>query len=399
MRALTVSQLNNYIKQIFEAEELLHNVGVVGEIDGISHRGNAVYFSLRDESATIPCVCYTVTKLKGIENGQSVSVRGTPTYWNKAGKLSFTVHHIESFGFGQLFLKFQELQAKLAAEGFFDVGKKKAIPTNVTRVGVVTSKSGAVLHDIIKVATRRNPGIDIVLYSAQVQGIGAESTISNGIEFFNTLNDSIQPVDVIIVARGGGSADDLAAFNTEKVARAVFASKIPIVSAVGHETDWTLIDFVSDLRAPTPSVAAELVVTETLSMREKVVYVWNFVKYLMLKKQEALFDKTLDKWRFSCKNIDEKLGYVTGNTIKTAGYASHSIRQKVQNMEFLVRELATVVEVNNPLALLKKGYARIFAEGMVDVDGVARLKIGDTLTVQMYNGRLTTKVEDIKHGN
>jgi len=379
LRAITVSQLNNYIKQVFEAEELLHGVEVVGEIDGISVRGNAVYFSLRDESAVISCVCYNKGTFNPIlyakiENGSNVKVRGTVGYWHKAGKISFTVSHVEAFGLGQLFLLFKQLQEKLAKEGLFSEGLKKAIPQNAKRIAVVTSKAGAVLHDIVKVAHRRNPAVDIVVYPVQVQGYGAESQVVDGIEFFNSLGDGfIGGVDVIIVARGGGSKDDLAVFNSERIARAVFASNIPVVSAVGHETDWTLIDFVADLRAATPSVAAEFVVAEVIGLREKVMQSWRHISY-MVKQGVDQMSQSIDK-----------LWYVTHITTMSC----------INSVESRAKELGVFVESNNPLSTLRRGYAKIFKDDE-DILGVGLLKKDDIIKIRLHDGEIEAKVEEIK---
>ena len=362
-KGITVSQLNNYIKQVFDAEEMLHNIEVVGDIDGINMRGNAVYFSLKDEAATIPCVCYSPDKLKNIKSGSQVVVRGTVGYWHKAGKISFTVYSIEAFGFGQLFLKFQQLQEKLKAEGMFDAGVKKAIPENVKRVGVITSRSGSVIHDIIKVATRRNRGIDIVLYPVKVQGAGAESEVANAIR-------NIKDVDVIIVARGGGSAEDLAAFNTELVARAVFESKLPIVSAIGHETDWTLIDFVADLRAPTPSAAAELVVPVVTQAREKLLQIWRHMAYVMTSK------------------LQSKQDYAKNAFVQMKG----SMLTKSSSMRSRLELMTGYIENNNPLRVLERGYAKVFA-GEKEVKSAKTIKTGDNLRVRMYDGEIKVRVE------
>jgi len=290
-KAITVSQLNNYIKQVFEAEELLHNVEVVGDVDGLKQSGNQVYFTLKDDTATINCVCFYPDKMKCAQNGKQVVVRGTVNYWHKAGKISFVVHSCEAFGFGQLFLRFQQLQEKLRAEGLFDVGVKKALPAEVRRVGVVTSKTGAVIHDIACVVHRRNPFVDIVVCDVRVQGDGADNDVANAVALFNT-----RKVDIIIVARGGGSKEDLNAFNSETVARAVFASKIPVVSAVGHESDWTLIDFVADIRAATPSAAAELCVSEVKTKRELVLSLWQQLCYLIKSKINMMETKSISAY-------------------------------------------------------------------------------------------------------
>jgi len=391
MKAITVSQLNNYIKQIFEAEELLHNIQVIGEIDGISARGSAVYFSIKDEGATIPCVCYQPAKLSSIKNGQSVTVRGTVGYWHKAGKINFTVYHVEVFGFGQLFLKFQELKAKLEKEGFFEAGRKKALPQNPRRIGVVTSKQGAVFHDIVKVAHRRNSGVDIVLYPVQVQGAGAENSIAQGVEYFNITKS---PVDVIIVARGGGSAEDLNAFNSEVVARSVFASKIPVVSAVGHETDWTLIDFVTDLRAPTPSAAAELVVTETLGQRERVIQTWKMCKYILnqklrdnRKRVEINWDKVRD---LTLANINQ----TRTNTIADYNLTRNSVVLCLEKSESKIREIGAVVESYNPMAILRRGYGRVFGKDG-EITSVKNLSKGELLDIKMKDGTINAEIKRV----
>lgn len=392
---ITVSQLNNYIKQVFDAEELLHNVEVIGDIEGLKTAGNTVYFSLKDESATINCVCYYPFKMKSAQNGTNVVVRGTVSYWHKAGKISFVVNSCEVFGWGSLFLKFQQLQEKLKAEGLFDAGIKKPLPACVKRLGIVTSTSGAVIHDIKVVTHRRDPSVDLVVFGTCVQGDGADTEIARAIEFFNNCNSSrslfceenandrresqhteqseyilakqtsgIKPVDVIIVARGGGSKDDLNAFNSERVARAVFTSKIPIVSAVGHESDWTLIDFVADLRAATPSAAAELCIPEVLTKRELALRSWSLLRSVMMRKVDAKNSATQNAW------------------LKLRSGTLDKLTQHQNRLE----QLMTYCEANNPLAILKHGYTKInktFDE----------LKTGDEFEAVMYNGIIGAEVK------
>ncbi|MDR0461753.1 MAG: exodeoxyribonuclease VII large subunit [Christensenellaceae bacterium] len=359
-RGITVTQLNNWVKQIFDAEEMLHNVEVIGDISGIKQSGRAVYFDLKDETASIPCVVWEpATKVmyadgKLLRDGEKVIVRGTVTYWNKAGKLNFNVTKCEKCGLSPLYLLFLQLQEKLKAEGLFDVAIKKSIPPEVKRIGVVTSKTGAVIHDIKNVVTRRNPSVDIVLIDTHVQGAGADIEIANAIKTFNALSLNIKTPDVLIVARGGGSAEDLATFNSELVARAVFASKIPIISAVGHESDHTLIDFVSDLRAPTPSVAAELCVREVLTQRDQAIQLYTSMRSGVLHKcDQATTD--ID-WR-GLKN---------------------SVQKRYGEIEARIELLATLTEANNPLAILKKGFSK------TDKD-LNKLKSGDEFEILYYN--------------
>ena len=287
IRSITVSQYNQYIKQIFEAEELLHNINIVGEVFGISTSRNVVYFSLKDEASAISCVCFYADLFEQIKEGDKVVVTGSPNYYMKSGKLSFNVTKIEKEGQGDLFKRFMELKEQLEKEGLFSEEHKKAMPKEIKRIAVITSKEGAVIHDIINVSTRRDPSVDILYYPVKVQGNGAENEIASAINKLSTYDK----IDVIVVARGGGSLEDLWAYNTEIVARATYNCEKPIVSAVGHETDFTIIDFVSDLRAPTPSAAAELLTVEKETRKSKVKNLLrNFVSAVTLRYENIYRD-------------------------------------------------------------------------------------------------------------
>ena len=255
---LTVSQLSQYLKSIFEAEIMLQNICVFGEISSYNISNGIAYFNIKDENSLLPCVLFNANNFTSPKIGDQVLVYGSMNYYIKGGKLSFNAYKIEQYGKGLLYEKFLELKNKLEKLGYFDIEHKKPLPERVKRIGVVTSSTGAVIQDIIDVTTRRNNSVDIVIYPVKVQGVGAEIEISKAIDFFSNYDK----IDVVIVARGGGSLEDLSPFNTEIVATATYNCKKPIVSAVGHETDYTIIDFVSDLRAPTPSAAAELVVNK-----------------------------------------------------------------------------------------------------------------------------------------
>ena len=283
---LSVTQLNNYIKSVFVAEEMLHNVLLNGEVSGASVRGNGVWFTLRDKEATIPCVCWDKQRC-AVKNGDQITVRGTVDYWQKAGKINFNVHALVKTGAGDLLEQLKALTEKLKKEGLFD--KKKTMPTKVKRIGVVSSRYGAVIHDIMTVTKRRNPAVDIVLYPASVQGENAVREICAGINYFNRTKN----VDLIIVARGGGSNEDLSCFNTENVARTVAGSELPIVAAVGHETDFTLVDYVADLRAPTPSAAAEMVIPEVISQKDLVTRLWSQMKYIITSRLQQIRTQAL----------------------------------------------------------------------------------------------------------
>lgn len=366
-KAISVSQLSGYIKGIFEAEELLHNIMVYGEISGLSIlRGNA-YFSLKDEEAILSCVFFGADE-KNLKNGDLVVVTGTPRYYVKGGKLNFNVYKVEPFGVGELFKKFLETKERLAKEGFFDEDRKKEIPKDIKRIGVVTSEMGAVIQDIINVTTRRNKSIDIVLYPARVQGDGADKDIIEGIKFFENYN-----VDVIIVARGGGSFEDLMPFNSEELARVVFECTKPLISAVGHETDFTIIDFVSDLRAPTPSAAAELVVSEK---REKITEIIS--KYDRIAS--VLVSKTIDADN-SLKNIRKDL--------------ENEIRNLLNDKDYSINLINGILDKLNPRKLLERGFAKIERNGE-GITRISQLKLQDNLEIYLKDGKITSEVKSLE---
>ena len=257
LKLLTVTELTNFIKDTLES--MVGRVRVLGEISGLhtSNSGHA-YFTLKDEGATLNCVMFRNVAVKIailLKDGLKVEATGEVTVYSSRGQYQLVIENLIEAGIGELFQRFEALKKKLAAEGLFDAARKKPIPFLPLRIGVITSPTGAAVRDIINILTRRSPHLHIILYPTLVQGKEASSEIARAIRRMNELN----LVDVLIVGRGGGSLEDLWAFNEEEVARAIFASHLPIISAVGHETDFTIADFVADLRAPTPSAAAELV--------------------------------------------------------------------------------------------------------------------------------------------
>lgn len=356
---LTVTKFNNIIKDIFNAEELLHNIKIVGEVFGISLSKSATYFSIKDEECSLPCVCFYGDMSNTLKEGDMVVVTGSPNFYAKSGRFNFVVNKIEPFGLGLLYQRFVELKEKLQKEGLFDEAHKKAMPKNIKRIGVVTSKGGAVIQDIKNVTWRRNPGIDIVLFDTKVQGNGAEREVAEGIDFFSNYDG----VDVVVVARGGGSLEDLLAYNTELVARATYSCQKPIVSAVGHETDFTIIDFVSDLRAPTPSAAAELLAMDSksnlVSLKKDVSrlsrLIDNFVAEKMMQYQTdknkmiTLIEKLVSVKKIYIEKITKEL------STKIENFA-------IQQDYLLKLKLATLNKLN-PLDILRLGYAKIEQDG------------------------------------
>ncbi len=355
MDAITVTKFNTYIKQIFDAEELLHNISIVGEIFGKSTTRNVTYFSLRDETSSLSCVCFYPAFDSLITEGDKVVVTGSPNFYVKGGKLSFNVVKVETVGQGKLYEDFIKLKNKLELEGLFDTTKKKPLPKTINRIGVITSKEGAVIQDIKNVAWRRNPFLDIVLYNTKVQGNGAEDEIAKAIDQMGNYKN----IDVIIVARGGGSLEDLWAYNTEKVARATFNCPIPIISAVGHETDFTIIDFVSDLRAPTPSAAAELV---TYNLEDKKNELNNICCRFYRTAKNYIEDRfaNIEYFKLMILNSFEKqlinqnavISQLKNKIIATAESTFNQCFYEVGIIENTLNKL-------NPKQILMMGYAKV----------------------------------------
>ena len=286
LKTLSVSELSSYVSSIFEAEELLHNIKVYGEVSGLSFvRGN-LYFSLKDENAIMPCIMFGASS-NNIKEGDQILAVGTLKYYAKGGKLNLYVSSAVPYGSGLLYQKFIELKNKLEQGGVFSSKYKKELPTKINKIGVITSKTGAVIHDIQTISHRRNPCLNIDVYPAKVQGIGAEQTIINGLKYFDGQKD----VDVIIIARGGGSIEDLQPFNTEALARVIIETSKPVISAVGHETDFTICDFASSLRAATPSEGAELVAKNVYDYIEKMQSNIDKIKFLILHLLDLKYEK------------------------------------------------------------------------------------------------------------
>lgn len=384
LEAISVTRYNSYIRDIFNAEELLHNIKIVGEVFGVSFSRQVAYFSLKDETSSISCVCFYPQLANYIKEGESIVVTGSPNYYTKSGKLSFNIVDIQPAGQGILYQKFIELKEKLEKEGLFDSNHKISMPEDIKRIGVITSKDGAVIRDIINVATRRNPSIDIVLFPTKVQGNGAEDEIALAIRKFDQYKD----IDVIVVARGGGSLDDLWAFNTEKVARATYECEKPIVSAVGHETDYTIIDFVSDLRAPTPSAAAELLTNNVIDKKnnllkkiERLSSLSTF--YYTQKKDEMMtFIKTLSNASISFLNLNR------AKLDKLSMDFEHKAEGYINNSAYELGLLDNSLKKISPYEILKRGYAKIEQEGKV-VDNAEDIVLLSDIVINFHDGNVT----------
>ena len=384
---ISVTQFSNYVKSIFANEELLQNISIYGEVSDFKIAKGTAYFNLKDSESLLPCVRFSVDELNYIPNeGDMVIAVGSPNYYTKGGRFSFLVKDIKAYGLGVLYQQFLEMKQKLEKEGLFDASHKKAIPKIIQKIGVVTSETGAVIQDIIDVSHRRNPTLNILLYPAKVQGIGAEQTICAGITALDQTD-----VDVIIIARGGGSLEDLSPFNTEVVARAIYKANKPIVSAVGHETDFTIADFAADLRAPTPSAAAEIVSVDFDAVIQRFLEVTEsigvaFEDFIEDQKDDivSVFDQmSLVMEKF----IDKKEKPLQKVLVGLKHSIDSCVLKKVQSLDLLTNK----IEMNNPLSIIKRGYASVEC-GEKRITKLSDAKIGDDIKLNVVDGRFIAKV-------
>ena len=384
-----VSQISDYIKRMFDAEQTLHSISMYGEVSGVSVSGGNIYFNLKDENALLQCVSFGTKYENIIKNGDQLLVVGSIRFYLKGGKISVTVVHCQPYGLGVLYQQYLELKARLDKEGLFSVSHKKSIPKLVQRIGVVTSSTGAVIQDIINITTRRNDGVDIVVYPVKVQGVGADEQIAKGIDFFSNYDK----VDVVIVARGGGSFEDLMPFNTEIVARATYNCKKPIVSAVGHETDYTIIDYVSDLRAPTPSAAAELVVIdrqgEIAKYKSLLERIYNNLNN-RIKNDEIIIKRDLKRF---VDYFENKLKMNNSNLITNFKLIYNQINTLIIKYANELVSNEKILNAINPLNILSKGYAMLQINGKV-ISSKNNVEIGQLAQVKLNDGSLNVQIID-----
>ena len=364
-----VSKVNRYIKSLMSGDIILNSLFVEGEISNFKpYSSGHYYFTLKDESSAISCVMFEsfASVLPFVpENGMKVLVYGSISVYEKTGQYQIYAEMMEPLGKGKLLTAFEQLKAKLQNEGLFDVDKKKQIPVNPVCVAVITSKTGAAVRDIISVITRRNRFIKIAVFDTLVQGDRAPEAIVRAVEAANRWGHA----DTIILGRGGGSVEDLWAFNNEQVARAVFKSRVPIISAVGHETDFTITDFVSDLRAPTPSAAAELAVTDLSEARELIASLAQQVLRLVL-------------WKLSEKR--QEISHLTDGL--SAAFDNYYQIREAQIGGYLS-------DLNNlsPARVLERGYSIIYKDGSPTTD-VNKLSAGDRIILKMHGGSITAEI-------
>jgi len=394
LRALDISEANSYIKRILSNDPILYNLKVKGEISNFKvHTSGNVYLSLKDETSKLNCVIFksNYDRSLNLDNGVKVVANGYISVYERDGSYQLYINSIEIEGIGNLYIEFNKLKEKLNKEGLFDTRYKKPIPKIPKSIGVVTSQTGAVIRDIINVIKRRYPKVNIKLYPVTVQGINSAKDICEGIEFFNTF----QNVDTIIVGRGGGSIEELWSFNEEIVARAVFNSKIPIISAIGHETDFTICDFVADMRAPTPSAAAEIATPSLDDLEFKLQNIKNRMSnslnnQVQLDKQKlnSTFEKinnylksyTIKDNIIQLDKIYDKIAFEVENNIKDKN-------EKLTNMGAILHSLS-------PLATLDRGYSIVQIEGKV-INSTSEIRVKDNIEVVLKDGNIECYIDKI----
>lgn len=392
----TVAQINTYIKNMFTQDYLLQCVHVQGEVSNCKyHSSGHIYFTLKDKKGTLSCVMFAGNR-KGLDftmaEGQQVIVEGSIDIYERDGKYQLYARKIKKDGAGALFEQFERLKQELLERGLFAKEYKQPIPKYIRTLGVVTASTGAAIRDIINITKRRNPYVQIILYPAIVQGDAAPASIVQGIRALEQLG-----VDVMIVGRGGGSLEDLWAFNTELVAQAVFDCSVPIISAVGHETDTTIIDFVSDLRAPTPSAAAELAVFDVSylleqlngmqtqlqeAMRQKVY----MAKMQMGQKEQLLKSLSpmamIREKKFQCIRCEEVLNEIM----------NRKIRDKKHQLQLQIERLGGL----SPLQKLQQGYSYVADNENKNIRSISQIKEDDILRVYVTDGAIVAKVQEVQ---
>lgn len=389
----TVSALTRQVKEILEMS--FPRLWVEGEISNLKfHSSGHIYFTLKDENAQINCAMWrsrTNQMLFRPQDGMQILVEGEVQVYEKGGTYQLIIFQMQPAGVGALQLAFEELKKKLHAEGLFDEQYKKPLPAYPERIGIVTSPTGAAIRDIVSVAMRRFPGVQLILYPVRVQGEGAAEEIAEAIRDLNQYGD----VDVLIVGRGGGSLEDLWAFNEEIVARAIFESKIPIVSAVGHEVDYSIADLVSDQRAVTPSAAAEMVVRDRQELAGVVNYylerLGNALQKVITEYRERIhLYRSSYAFRKPEDFIFQKMQQVDDLQKLISISADHLLKMKSQNMLRLERHLNAL----NPIAILNRGYSICYKENQV-VKDVDQISVEDMVNVKLSRGEFSSQVKSL----
>ncbi len=396
IKILTVSEVTSYIKRILTNDPILHNIRVKGEISNLKHHTSGhIYFTLKDNSSKINCVMFKAhsERLKfGLEEGLKVNIKGYISIYERDGQYQLYATEIEPQGIGALYLAFQQLKERLEKEGLFDKKKKKPLPFLPKRVAIVTSPTGAAIRDIISVIKRRMPSTQMLIIPAQVQGEGAAASIVRGLQLCNSMPD----IDLIITGRGGGAIEELWAFNEEIVAWAIYESKIPVISAVGHETDFTIADFVADFRAPTPSAAAEMAVPDKREVKELLATINKRLCYGMTagindkRNRLALFKHSYSyKYPYAAiydrrQQVDRMMENV--NKIM--------MRRLVKHQESL-KGYAERLHSLSPLSVMSRGFSLAKSNEGSIIKSVSQIKVDESISLTLLDGKISCKVLEV----
>lgn len=374
MPKVTVTQLNEYIARKLKDDYKLQGLKVEGEISGLKKSGAHYYLTLKDANSQINCAIWgfnaKTIDLSLVENGKKVVVTGDISPYAKGGSYSFSIRQVETIGIGALMAEYLRVRKKLHAEGLFDPKFKKPIPEFAYRVGIVTASNGAAIEDIKKIITNKNNFTDIVIFPTVVQGALAPASIIENIEAANLYSETIAKIDTLIVGRGGGSPEDLMAFNDEEVARAIFASKIPIISAVGHQSDFLISDEVADLRAETPTAAANIAVMDTYELHDQIE-----------DNLSRLNESMLLKIRNQREVLENKVSLLSSN-----------INNKVQAAKHMIEVALVSIKENDPRNIFAKGYSAVLDDESNIVSSLEGIEEGQTYTVRMRDGNFKANV-------
>lgn len=398
MKPIGVSQLNAYIKRVLQTDPLLNQVAVLGEISNLKyHDSGHVYFSLKDQGGKINCFLpsgVAVSMTVELEDGMEIIAIGNVSVFERGGYYSLQIKAVEISGVGDLGAAFEILKKKLLSEGLFDASHKKRIPGFPSKIAIITAQTGAAVQDMIKIITGRNEVVDILIVPVLVQGPGAADSITQGIQ---NVNDHFPEVDTIIVGRGGGSLEELWAFNEEKVARAIYGSKIPIISAVGHETDVTIADFVADVRAETPTAAAVMAVPDTKELRTYLDFLESKLQenlqYWIDKKEERL--SRLDLSAFQ-RGILDRIELLSLRNQKQMEQIHRQIEKHVERLYTQMSQNQLVLEHLNPTAIMNRGYAAVSNSAGLLITSIEQVKVNEPISVILRDGKIETLIKKIE---
>ncbi len=397
IKTLSISEVNGYIKKIFAGDIILNNLSIRGEISNfrLVAQSNTCYFSLKDENSSLHCIMFmdTVKDLSFIPaDGMEITAHGRITLYEKSGGYSLNVDGMEPYGVGAYYMAFNNMKKKLEAEGLFESRHKRALPQYPKKIGVITSINGAAIHDILKVISGRYPFVDIDILPITVQGERSADDICGA---FDVMNDT-DGIDLIILARGGGSAEDIWHFNEESVARAIYDSKCPVISAVGHETDFTISDFVADARAATPTEAATMAVPDKRVLADDIEGLRDYlIKYMedTLSKEGKRLDFIVKSSPLSRPDMFfEKYQSNLGRSRQMLEFSmSQYLNKKQMNMQALERQLKAL----DPLDILKRGYAIVYDAKNDLITDASSLKTDDDIEVRLHNALIECRVKEV----